>query len=118
MDHGWAHDWRVEWRLTNGECQGKLASRMREVVAARKDTEKPFKFVVNVGDNFYPAGVVNTEDPGTQPAGALLPALPHACACAPALAGHHATNRRARASLPRFQCGAQNGPTSTTHCRP
>ena len=57
------HDWRVEWRLTNGACQGLLADRMRAVAEARQYTDAPFKFVVNVGDNFYPAGVWGTADP-------------------------------------------------------
>ena len=62
-DHGWYTDWRLEYRLANGDCQGKLADRMREVAAERAQTELPFKFVVNVGDNFYPAGVVSVNDP-------------------------------------------------------
>ena len=37
---------------------------MRAVAAERENTEKPFKFVVNVGDNFYPAGVSSVTDPG------------------------------------------------------
>ena len=61
-DHGWARDWRIEWRLANGVCQGKLAERMRAVAAQLKNTEKPLKFVVNVGDNFYPAGVMGKDD--------------------------------------------------------
>ena len=36
---------------------------MRAVARERDGTDKPFKFVVNVGDNFYPAGVWGTMDP-------------------------------------------------------
>ena len=35
---------------------------MRAVAAQLKNTEKPLKFVVNVGDNFYPAGVMGKDD--------------------------------------------------------
>lgn len=35
---------------------------MREVAALRADSDAPFKFVVNAGDNFYPAGVHGVQD--------------------------------------------------------
>ena len=35
---------------------------MRAVAAQLKNTEKPLKFIVNVGDNFYPAGVMGKHD--------------------------------------------------------
>ena len=46
-DLGWYTDWRIEWRLANGQCQGLLADRMRAVAAERQNTDHPFRFVVN-----------------------------------------------------------------------
>ena len=62
MNPNW-NDWRTEWRLVNGDCQVLLADRMRQLVEERASTDAPFRFVVNVGDNFYPAGVTGIDDP-------------------------------------------------------
>ena len=59
---GWEADWRTEGRLVTPQCQGAIADRMREIAKAREGTEAPFKFVINAGDNFYPAGVHGIDD--------------------------------------------------------
>jgi hypothetical protein len=48
----WAVDWRDEARVVTPDCQFLLAGEMRRLVVERAATE-PFRFVVNVGDNFY-----------------------------------------------------------------
>ena len=62
-DHGWYHNWQRERVICTAECQGKLATRMAYVAAELAGTTKPVKFVVNAGDNFYPAGVISVDDP-------------------------------------------------------
>ena len=62
-DHGWKNDWRRETRIVNGECQGVLASMMKQEAARLAETAAPLRFVVNAGDNFYPTGVTGVNDP-------------------------------------------------------
>ena len=51
-DHGWYTDWRVEGTIVTPRCQFLLADEMARVARELAGTEKPVKFVVNVGDNF------------------------------------------------------------------
>jgi hypothetical protein len=61
-DLQWYEDWRFEYRVVTPACQPRMADRMRALAEERANTERPFKFVVNVGDNFYPAGVTGVDD--------------------------------------------------------
>lgn len=62
-DHGWTTDWRHEGSIVTPQCQGILANAMREEAKALEHTDRPVRFVVNAGDNFYPAGVNGVGDP-------------------------------------------------------
>lgn len=61
-DHKFYKDWREEGQICTPQCQYILADAMAAEARRLTQTEMPVKFVVNAGDNFYPAGVSGVHD--------------------------------------------------------
>lgn len=65
----WNADWRGAWKekgespmsVVTTDCQMKLAKLMADESNKVLGTRKEVKFVVNTGDNFYPAGVTGVD---------------------------------------------------------
>jgi len=55
----WGHDGATHGNCFSSQCQTKIADRMDEEMAKLGDV----KFVINVGDSFYPRGLTGKDDP-------------------------------------------------------